>query len=812
MTSGSSFRHHCRCTDVDRALIRTKRPRKAACAAALVVATAISAPVSVVAASAAPSAVAAPVTVSMAFSGDVLIHRPIVAQALENGRGATYDFVPMFARIAPLVSSVDLAVCHMETPIAPPGEPLSGHPIYGVPREVIAGIASAGYDRCSTASNHSFDRGTAGIDATVDALDAAGIGSTGMARTPAEAEPHVFTTKGIRFTQLDYTYSLNGLSLPPDQPWRVRFLDAEKIIADARLARERGAEYVFVNLHWGAEKSWQVTAAQRSLAEALTTSGVVDLIVGEHVHVLQPIEQINGHWVVYGTSNLLSNLPGGDTSFPASSQDGAVVTLSVTRRSDGSFTTARPVIHPTWVDHNGYIVRPVLEDLADPTTPPGVRAELQASLARTREVLGDYVAGAAVGPIPGRCATDPPTAVPVTAFVVSSASSKYVPLDPARIYDSRDLGDAGYVCPGAAIMVAVAGHGGVPASGATAAVLNVTAIAAGDAGFVTVWPTGLSRPTVSSLNLTAIDQIRPNLVLVPLGEGGAVSIFSQSGAHVAIDVAGYFTGASSSADGRLIAVAPRRVLDTRTVGDVTGGQRIGVDRSIDVQISGEGGVPSSGASAVVVNLTGTDPLGAGFVTAWPTGSARPVASNVNVLAAGDTSPNLAIVRLGTGGKISLFAHSATHVVADVTGYVTDASAVSTADGLFVPLPPARLFDTRESSPSASGKLPAGGTLTVTHAGHAGVPASGAAALSLNVTAVEASGAGFVTAHPAGIATPDTSTLNVVTDDTRPNAAIIQLGTNGAVSYFSQTGSHMIADVAGYFTAPRSSPRRRLLMI
>ena len=817
----------CECNDIgsssSRRARRTRRMRAGGIArwATVVVAMVTAGPVSVVAASAAPidaampsASAAQPSTVSMAFSGDVLIHRPIVAQALENGRGATYDFVPMFARIAPLVSSVDLAVCHMETPIAPPGEPLSGHPIYGVPREVIAGIASAGYDRCSTASNHSFDRGTAGIDATVDALDAAGIGSTGMARTPAEAEPHVFTTKDIRFTQLDYTFSLNGLSLPPDQPWRVRFLDADKIIADARLARERGAEYVFVNLHWGAEKSWQVTAAQRSLAEALTASGLVDLIVGEHVHVLQPIEQINGRWVVYGTSNLLSNLPGGDASFPASSQDGAIVTLSVTRQSDGSLTTARPVIHPTWVDHNGYVVRPVLEDLADPTTPPGVRAELEASLARTREVLGDYVAGAAVGPIPARCATEPPTTVPVSTFAVSAASAKYVPLDPARIYDSRELGDAGYVCPGAAITVPVAGRVGVPASGATAAVLNVTAIAAGGGGFVTVWPAGLSRPTVSSLNLTTIDQTRPNLVTVPLGEGGAVSIFSQSGAHVAIDVAGYFTGASSSADGRLVAVAPQRVLDTRVSGDVTGGQRVGVDQSIDVQIAGRGGVPSSGASAVVVNLTGTDPLGAGFVTAWPTGSARPVASNVNVLAAGDTSPNLAIVRLGTGGKISLFAHSATHVVADVTAYVTDASAASTGDGLFVPLAPARLFDTRESSAAASpsGKLPAGGTVTVTHAGHAGIPASGVAALALNVTAVEASGAGFVTAYPAGIARPETSTLNVVTDDTRPNATIIQLGANGAISYFSQTGAHVLADVTGYFTAPRSGSRSRLLIL
>jgi poly-gamma-glutamate capsule biosynthesis protein CapA/YwtB (metallophosphatase superfamily) len=310
---------------------------------------------------------------------------------MRNGSGS-YQFAPMFARIAPLLSSVDLAVCHLETPVAPPGEAISGFPVYGVPREIVAGIASAGFDRCTTASNHSLDRGLTGIDATVNELEAAGIGNVGMARTPAEAEPQVFVVKGVPLAQLDYTFGLGGRRLPADQPWRVRFLDADRIVADARLARDRGAQYVIVNLHWGQEKSWRVTTEQRTLAEVLTASGAVDLVVGEHVHVLQPIEQVNGHWVVYGTGDLLSNLPGGDTSFPPSTQDGAVVTVSVTRGADGTFTTARPVVHPTWVDHDGYVIRPVLDDLADPATPPAVRAELARSLARTRAVVGDFVA------------------------------------------------------------------------------------------------------------------------------------------------------------------------------------------------------------------------------------------------------------------------------------------------------------------------------------------------------------------------------------------------------------------------------------
>jgi hypothetical protein len=165
------------------------------------------------------------------------------------------------------------------------------------------------------------------------------------------------------------------------------------------------------------------------------------------------------------------------------------------------------------------------------------------------------------------------------------------------------------------------------------------------------------------------------------------------------------------------------------------------------------------------------------------------------------------VRVGSGGKISLFSHSAAHLVADVTGYFTDASAASGSDGLFVPLTPARVFDTREPAP-VPGKVPAGATVSLAHGGRAGIPASGAGALALNVTAVDADGAGYVTAYPGGTTKPDTSTLNVVNGDTRPNATIIKIGADGAVSYFSQPGAHLLADVTGYFTGPRASTLRK----
>jgi hypothetical protein len=743
---------------------------------------------------AATAAPAEPVTVTMAFSGDILPHRPVLSAALRYGNG-TYDFRPMFARIAPLVSSVDLAVCHLETPIAPPGEPLSYHPLYGVPREIVDGIASAGYDRCSTASNHAFDRGTSGIDATVAALEAAGIGSSGMARTPAEAEPQVFTVKGVRFSQLNYTFSLNGLRLPPDEPWRVRFLDPDRIVADANLARARGAEYVVVNLHWGTEKDWRVSAAQRALAEALTASGAVDLIVGEHVHVLQPIEQVNGRWVVYGTSNLLSNLPGPDPAWPASAQDGAIVTVAVSRAPDGTVTTHRPVVHPTWVDDTGgFVIRPVLADLTAPDVPAWTRSRLAESLARTRSVLGPYVATAPAGPVPVRCAVDLPSTLPVTGFAPVTAPSVFVPADPARVLDTRTQGDAGYLCPQSARTIPVAGRGGVPPSGASAVAVTVTAVAAGGPGYVTVWPTGAARPYASSLNLTAPDQIRPNLVIVPLGERGEISVYSQSGTHLVVDVSGWFVPSGPASAGRIVPVTPSRLLDTRDLTGPTGGARAAGGST--VLVAGRGGVPGTGVGAVVVNLTATDATEAGFVTAWPSGTARPEASNVNLPGPGSTAATLAIVRLGADGALQLFTQYAAHLVVDVTGYVTGPSAALAGEGRFVPLTPARAFDTREPSPAP---LLAGGTWPFTHTGNAGVPGSGVAGVALNVTAVDAAAPGYVTAYPTAPVRPLASTVNVVEGDVRPNAAVLPVDPSGTMSYFSQSGTHLVVDVTGYLT-------------
>ena len=333
----------------------------------------------------------------MSASGDILPHAPLWDQAALNAGGTGRDFGPMFAEIAPLLESTDLAICHLETPIAPAGEPLSTAPLYGVPVEIAAGIASAGYDRCSTASNHSLDRGAAGIDRTVSTLADVGVAQSGTARTPQEAEPAVFTVQGIAVSHLSYAYGFNGLNPPGGEAWRANLIDANRIVADATSARRRGAQVVIVSLHWGNERVREPTGEQRRVAEAITASGAVDLIVGHHAHVLQPIEMVNGVWVVYGLGNQLSNHRLSEW-WPAEAQDGAIVSVrfALTRTGEGPndvrVDVGRPSVRPTWVDRdNGWVIRDVVSDLADPGTDASRQQQLTASLARTTAVLGAFM-------------------------------------------------------------------------------------------------------------------------------------------------------------------------------------------------------------------------------------------------------------------------------------------------------------------------------------------------------------------------------------------------------------------------------------
>lgn len=253
-------------------------------------------------------------TATVTVSGDLLWHDTVYlsaqAEARRSGSGKDYDFGPMFSGIKPIIAGADASICHAEVPVAPPGRPYSNYPVFAAPPAVAEGIKEIGWDACTTASNHSWDQGFAGVEATLDALDANGIKHTGTARSQAEADtPLVLTLdNGLKLGIVEGAYGLNGFELAPDQRFAWTPWDADTLLRRAHAAREAGADIVMVGMHGGAEYQAMPTAEQEELATRLTASPDVDLVYGHHVHVVQPWTRINGKWVAYGMGNLVAQM------------------------------------------------------------------------------------------------------------------------------------------------------------------------------------------------------------------------------------------------------------------------------------------------------------------------------------------------------------------------------------------------------------------------------------------------------------------------------------------------------------------------
>ena len=377
-------------------------------------------------------------------------------------------------------------------------------------------------------------------------------------------------------------------------------------------------------------------------------------------------------------------------------------------------------------------------------------------------------------------------------------AGRYVPLTPARILDTRDGtgGIAGPVGPGGTVNVQITGRGGVPAAGVTAVAMNVTVTQPTGDGFLTLYPTGTVRPLAANLNFTPNKTV-PNLVIVKLGTDGRVDMFNSAGStHVIYDVAGYFSDDPTGNEGRFVPLTPARIVDTRT-GTGAPAVRIGPGASLEVQVAGRGGVPATGAQAVVMNVAVTNTDAVSYLTVYPTGEARPLAANLN-WAPGDTVSNRVIAKLGTNGRVTLYNNSGnTDVIVDTNGWFTDATQVGTS-GAYAPLTPARILDTRDGTGGIVGPRAAGSTVDVQVAGMGGVAAD-ASAVVLNATVVSPDGPGFLTIFPAGTGRPNVSDLNYTTGEIRPNLVVVKLGTGGTVSLYTSTTAHVVFDVAGFFT-------------
>jgi hypothetical protein len=258
----------------------------------------------------------------------------------------------------------------------------------------------------------------------------------------------------------------------------------------------------------------------------------------------------------------------------------------------------------------------------------------------------------------------------------SAAAGRYVAAGPARILDTRNGTGAavGKLPDNGTITLQVTGRGGVPDAGASAVILNVTATDATEPGFVTAWPTGAGQPLASNLNVERAGQTIPNLVIVPVGTGGSVSLYALKSLNLIADVLGFFTDDTvpASDEGLFVPLNPNRILDTRAVpqrGGLYTNEVVGTYRA-DLQVTGRGGVPDSGAGAVIANVTATNATAPSFVTVYPAATNQPLASNLNVDHVGQTIPNLAVARLGFLGRVSMYSLTDIDLLFDVAGWFT----------------------------------------------------------------------------------------------------------------------------------------------
>ncbi len=370
-----------------------------------------------------------------------------------------------------------------------------------------------------------------------------------------------------------------------------------------------------------------------------------------------------------------------------------------------------------------------------------------------------------------------------------TAAGRFTPITPTRIVDTRTGQGAAKAPIGAErhIRVKIADVAGLPATGVDAVIANVTAVGATQPHFFTVYPGGGARPNTSNLN-GGPGRAVPNLVAMAVGDDGHIEVYNSHGsADCLVDVFGYVTRDSGTG---FVPLTPARVLDSRSGTGVRSG-RFSADRPLDLQVAGRGGVPDTGASAVVMNLIAVQAAGPGHLTVTPAGRQQANTSNVN-FGPNETVPNLVVCEIGTGGKLSIAsAVSDAHVVGDVFGYFTDEG------GRIVSMSPRRLLDTREGLGAAKRRVGPSHQIDLTVAGSAGVPPS-ASAVVLNVTATNVGAASHVSVWPAGQSDPGTSNLNLLGGQTIANLVMCQVGAGGKVTLANPIAEcDLIADVFGY---------------
>jgi len=233
-----------------------------------------------------------PITINMAVVGDIICHNTQYWDVY-NKQTDTYDFSPVFTEIKQYIENADIAVGNLETSFAGKMAGYSSYPMFNTPEELAANLKDIGFDVLSDANNHALDKGYAGIVSTINFLDQAGISHVGT-YTSEEARNTVLVkdVNGIKLAFLSYTYGTNGISIPNGKDYCINLIDKGEIAQDIQNAKAQDVDGIVCFMHWGTEYSPVETAEQKDLTDFLFKNGV-DIILGSHPHVLEPMEKVD---------------------------------------------------------------------------------------------------------------------------------------------------------------------------------------------------------------------------------------------------------------------------------------------------------------------------------------------------------------------------------------------------------------------------------------------------------------------------------------------------------------------------------------
>lgn len=352
------------------------------------------------------------------------------------------------------------------------------------------------------------------------------------------------------------------------------------------------------------------------------------------------------------------------------------------------------------------------------------------------------------------------------------APKVFSPMQPQRIADTRQIAEVNADNP---LVLDIRGKYGLPNQGLEAVVLNVTATGAMSNGFVTVWPCADTKPLASSVNYTAGEDI-PNTVIAAPDQYGKMCLDSSTPVNLIADLSGWFL----NGDG-LHTFTPQRAFDTRQTGFI-----LTPKTPYQLQVTGSFGLPASGVSSVVLNVTATGATAPGYITVWPCNQPQPYTSNLNYLPYQDI-PNAVIATVDSNGQVCFASSSPTFLIADISGWFAQDTNLNVVTSQ-------RLFDTRPTT-----RVSTSPTYVLDLSATSPITPGAATAAVLNVTAAGAAKSGFATVWPCDQDQPPTSNLNFDVNEDIPNLVITKVSASNTVCFNASTPVHLIADLMGWFT-------------